>query len=75
MILSVHIADVGPLAALRALRWRPDPGAVPGLRYAVMTTAAPLRTGRAIVIQPGRVGLIAAWDEDTAFDHFQGRTR
>lgn len=72
MILTVHIADVGLPAALRALRWRPEAGAVSGLRYAVMTTAAPLRTGRAIVPQPGRVGLIAAWNDDVAFDRFRG---
>jgi len=71
MILTVHIADVGPFAALRALRWHPEPGAVAGMRYAVLTSAAPLRTGRAIVPQPGRVGLIAAWDDDTAFERFQ----
>lgn len=71
MILTVHIADLGVRSALRVLRRHPEPSTVSGLRYAVMTTAGPLRTGRAIVPQPGRVGLIAVWDDDTKFDQFQ----
>jgi hypothetical protein len=70
MIVSVHLADVGKPAALGVLRTKLDPLAVGGLRYAETTIAAPL-SGR-IPPRPkfGRVGLIAAWDDDRALDGF-----
>lgn len=71
MIVSVHIADVGPLRALSMLRRKLEPTAVSGLKYAELTIAAPLRTGRIVAPQPGRVGLIAAWTDDAALDEFQ----
>jgi hypothetical protein len=70
MVLSVHIADVGRRAASGLLRRRPVAAKVPGLRYAEMTTAAPLGGGLLPVPQFGRVGLIAAWDGDAALDDF-----
>jgi hypothetical protein len=70
MIVSVHLADVGLRAAPRVLRRRPDRTAVPGLRYAELTTAAPLGGGLLPTPQLGRVGLIAAWDGDEALDGF-----
>jgi hypothetical protein len=66
MILSVHIADVGPLASLRVMRRRPEAA---GLRYAELVRGAPLGR-RPPLPQPGRVGLIAAWDDDRALDGF-----
>src|SRR5437868_714001 len=65
--LSVHIADVGPRAAPRILLSRPR---TPGLRYAATTVAAPLGPRLLPTPQPGRVGLIAAWDDDAAIDAF-----
>jgi hypothetical protein len=70
MIVSVHLADVGWRAAPGVLRRRPDPTRVPGLRYAELTTAAPLGGGLLPAPQLGRVGLIAAWDGDEALDDF-----
>ena len=70
MILSVHLADVGVRAAPALLRRRPDPARVPGLRYAETVLAAPLGGGLLPRPQPGRVGLIAAWDDDAALDGF-----
>jgi len=70
MILSVHLADVGARAALPLLRRRPDPAEVGGLRWAELTLAAPLGGGLLPRPQPGRVGLIAAWDDDGALDAF-----
>jgi hypothetical protein len=70
VIVSVHLADVGGLAALRVLRRRPDPGDIPGLRYADTVIAAPLAGGLLPVPQFGRVGLLAAWDDDQALDAF-----
>jgi hypothetical protein len=70
VIASVHIADVGAPAALRLLRAKLEPGQTPGLRYAQITSAVPL-SGRLLPRpKPGRVGLIATWDEDSAIDDF-----
>jgi hypothetical protein len=73
MIASLHIADVGPRAALRLLGARPDPTETPGLRYAEITLAAPL--GGSLLPRPklGRLGLIAAWRDDEALDDFLAR--
>lgn len=71
MIVSVHIASVGARAALGALRRPPDPPSVPGLRYAETTITAPLGEGSPLTtsrLDP--LGLIAAWDEDSALDEF-----
>jgi hypothetical protein len=70
VIVSVHLADVGRPTALGLLRTKLDPAKVPGLRYAVMTTTAPL--GGHLLPRPnlGCVGLIAAWEEDGAVEEF-----
>jgi hypothetical protein len=70
MIVSVHLADVGLRAVPSILRKPPDPNAVPGLTYAETVTTAPL--GKQLLPTPqfGRVGLIAAWEEDGALDDF-----
>src|SRR3954468_16043041 len=65
--LSVHIADVGARAVPGILLSRPR---TPGLRYATTTVAAPLGAGLVPKPQLGRVGLIAAWDDDAALDAF-----
>src|SRR3954468_20420940 len=70
MILSVHLADVGKRAAVALLRRRPDPTQVPGLRWAELTLAAALGGGLLPRPQLGRVGLIAAWDDDGPLDAF-----
>jgi hypothetical protein len=69
MIASIHIADVGwraPGLWVKRLR----PGSVPGLRYADMATTAPL--GGPVLPVPtfGRVGLIAAWEDEAALEGF-----
>lgn len=70
MILSVHLADVGARAALELLRRPLVPGELPGLRYAEITIAAPM-SGRLLPTpSPGRVGLIAGWENDGALDRF-----
>jgi hypothetical protein len=70
MIVSVHLADVGWRAIPGVLRAKPSPSEVPGLRYAETTAAAPLGDSLLPSPQPGRVGLIAAWDNDRALDEF-----
>ena len=70
MIVSVHIADVGLRRAPRLLLRRPDLAKAPGLTYAEPVTTAPL--GASLLPKPnlGRVGLIAAWEDDTGLDRF-----
>jgi hypothetical protein len=70
MIVSFHLADAGPRAAIGALRRPPMPARVPGLTYAETVTTAPLGSGLLPSPHPGRVGMIAAWDEDAALDDF-----
>lgn len=70
MIASVHIADVGAGAALSILRRAPRPSSVPGLRHANVALAAPLSKSVLASPQPGRVALIACWDDDASLDRF-----
>jgi hypothetical protein len=69
MIVSVHIADVGPLRAQRMLFRRPRVAGTPGMISAEPAITAPLGTRR---VQPNlsRIGLIAAWEDDDALDSF-----
>lgn len=70
MIVSVHIADVSPRAAAAVLLRPPKPAAVPGLTYAETTTTAALGEPLLPPKHFGRVGMIAAWDDDAALDAF-----
>jgi hypothetical protein len=68
MIVTVQLADVGPIGAVRAVLRRPKPGVTPGLRSADVALFAPLAlTGPPPV---GRAGLIAFWDDEVAFERF-----
>jgi hypothetical protein len=70
VIASFHLADVGPRAALRLLRRGLKAGELPGLRYADVLSAAPLRDRALTPPQAGRVGVIAFWERDDALDRF-----
>jgi hypothetical protein len=70
VIVSIHIADVNPRAATEVLLRPPPPSRVPGLIYAETTTTAALGEPLLPPRQLGRVGLIAAWENDDAFEHF-----
>ncbi len=70
MIVSVHLAEVGWRAVPGVLRSAPRPTEVPGLRYAETVNAAQLSERLLPTPQPGRVGLIAAWDDDASLDAF-----
>lgn len=72
MIMSVHIADVGARRAAGLLRRKLDGSDSPGLRHAEATVTAPLAPGPPPVPKPGRVALVACWDDDEAFDRFLG---
>jgi hypothetical protein len=73
VIVSVHLADVRKSVALRLLRANLDPDKGRGLCYAQFLIAAPL-SGQ-LLPRPnfGRVGLIAAWNEDAALEEFLAR--
>jgi hypothetical protein len=72
MIVSIHIADLGALGTLGALRGRPDPADTPGLRYAETTITARLGGSALPSPQARRAGMIAAWDDDRSLDEFLG---
>ena len=67
MIVSVDLADVGPLRAQRLLFAAPVPQRVPGLTSAEPALTAPLGE-RLPHPSLGRIGLIAAWERDEAID-------
>jgi hypothetical protein len=69
MIVSVHLAEAGPLQAQRLLYRRLDPAAIPGMTYAEPTMVARLGK-RPPRPQLSRLGLIAAWEDDAAIDRF-----
>jgi hypothetical protein len=68
VIASVHVADVGARTAVFARA--PKPGKVPGLRSANVGTCAPFSPKLVKKVQPGRLGLVAFWDDDAALDGF-----
>lgn len=70
MIASVHLADVGARSALAVVRKAPRPAASPGLRHANVALAAPLGGSVRPAPDPGRVALVAFWDDDDALDRF-----
>ncbi|BDM73149.1 hypothetical protein HEK616_66360 [Streptomyces nigrescens] len=69
MIISLHVADVGARAVPTLLRARPHPDAVPGLRSAETTLTGAIAAGPP-KLHPGRVALLASWDDDAALDGF-----
>jgi hypothetical protein len=71
MVVSVHIAKVGVRNVPGALRGRPAPRQVPGLRYAETTITAPLGASLLPTPSPGGAGLVAAWDDDASLDAFE----
>jgi hypothetical protein len=70
MITTVQIADLGPRAALRALRNQPDPERVAGLSYAFTAVTTPISGRLAPAPRLGRVALVASWEDEAAFDEF-----
>ena len=70
MIHSLHVADVGPAAGLRALRRNPEK--TTGLTYADIAWAFPLGNApfRPPPIKPGRVCMFARWESAGALENF-----
>lgn len=67
--VSVHLADVGLPTSLRHIR-HPRPASIPGLLQANAGLAATFGTTPARP-SPGRVGLIAFWQDDAALERFE----
>ncbi len=71
MLLSVHIADVRVRDALALLRAQPRLRAVPGIAFAATMNAVALRSSRRPSLPSlHRVGLLAAWRDDNAYECF-----
>jgi len=70
VIVSIHIAELGRRDAAAVLLRPPRPERVPGLTYAATTTTAPLGAPLLPPTQLGRVGMIAAWENDGALERF-----
>jgi hypothetical protein len=70
MIASVHIANVDARSAWSVVRRAPKPGEVSGLRHANVAITAPLSAALLGRPDPGRVALVAFWDDDEALDRF-----
>jgi hypothetical protein len=70
MLVSVHIAEVGPREAAEVLLRSPRRGRFPGLTYAETLTTAPLGESLLPPRRLGPVGMIAAWENDAALDDF-----
>jgi hypothetical protein len=70
MIATVQIADVGVGKALSLIRGRPKPGEVKGLRDAHIGFGAPFGQRLRNPPQPGRLGCLAFWDDDSAVDRY-----
>lgn len=70
MIVSVHIAELGPREAAEVLLRQPKTERAPGLTYAETTTTAPLGEPLLPPRRLGQVGMIAAWESDEALDGF-----
>lgn len=67
MLATVHLADVGPGAALRTVL-RPGLSDVAGLRWGQVALLAPLAMSGPPSVR--RVGLLAFWDDEEAVDAF-----
>lgn len=70
-VVSVHIADVGLPKSLGCLR-HPRPASIPGLVHANAGMAATFGPTPARP-SPGRVGLIAFWQDESALEQFEAR--
>jgi hypothetical protein len=68
-VVSVHIADVGLPKSLRFLR-HPRASSIPGLLHANAGLAATFGTAPARP-SPGRVGLIAFWQDEVTLKQFE----
>lgn len=70
MIVSVQIAELGKRAGMGVLARPPRPDRVPGLRHAETVFTAPTSGSVLPLPNVATVGLVAAWENDDAFERF-----
>jgi hypothetical protein len=70
MLASIHLADLGPSRSLALLAKGPSRIVAPGLRNANLALAARLGGPPLSKPDPGRIALIALWDDDDSLDQF-----
>ena len=70
MVASIHIADVGARLGVGLFRRGLRAFEAPGLRYAEAAARLPLGGSGPPAAHPGKVAVIAAWDDDAAIDRF-----
>ncbi len=71
MVFSIHIADVGVRDALWIVAAQRRLQDVPGIHFGVTMNAVALRaSSRPPLPDPCRVGVIAAWRDEEAYDRF-----
>jgi hypothetical protein len=75
VIVSLHLADLAGRDAIRLLLAPPRRTRVPGLLYAETLTTAPLGEPLLPPRHFGRIGLLAAWQDEAALDGFLARDR
>jgi hypothetical protein len=70
MVVSVHIADIGARRGLGLFRRGKRAFDAPGLRYAEAAARVPLGGSGPPLARPGKVAVIASWDDDSHIDGF-----
>jgi hypothetical protein len=70
MVVSVHIADPGARTGLKLFRRGRRAFDAPGLRYAEAAARVPLGGKGPPLARPGKLAVIASWDDDAAIDRF-----
>lgn len=70
MIVSIHLAQLGPLHALGTLRRPPRSERTPGLIWGTTVVAGPMGPSLLPGPRPGWLGLIAGWQSDEACERF-----
>jgi hypothetical protein len=70
LVATVHLVQLSPAASIRALRSVPSPGRIGGLRWAEVGAGAHFGRGVLPPPAPGRVALLALWEDDAAIDRF-----
>lgn len=70
VVATVHLVQLAPAGSIRALRSVPSPRRVAGLQWADVGAGAHFGRGLLPPPAPGRVALLAVWDDDAAIDRF-----
>lgn len=72
MVLSVHLLQAGPRDVACVLRKQSALTSAPGVKWGQVTAAIPLGAGAFPPPTPDGVAMVAAWDDASALDAFEG---